>query len=58
MMDCRMERFALSVQALAVLEGWQNLDRLPRLVLGKPQIVKALQIQPKLRAGAEEVTKT
>src|SRR5689334_21227240 len=44
------------VHALAVLQGWQDLDRFPRLPLGNPQLVKALQIQPKLRARAEEMT--
>src|SRR6266849_8066046 len=55
-------RLTLAVKASvvslsALLEGWQNLDRSPRLLFGKPQFVKTLQIQPKLGARAKEMTK-
>src|SRR5713226_734841 len=48
---------ASGVSLSALLEGWQNLDRSPRLLFGKPQFVKTLQIQPKLGARAKEMTK-
>jgi hypothetical protein len=55
-------RLTLAVKASglslsALLEGSQNLDRSPRLLFGKPQFVKTLQIQPKLGARAKEMTK-
>jgi len=34
----------------------KTLMDFPHLLLGEPQIIKALRVQPKLRARAEEVT--
>lgn len=48
---------ASGVSLSALLEGWQNPDRSPCLLFGKPQFVKTLQIQPKLGARAKEMTK-
>src|SRR5271166_1276741 len=37
------------------LEGWQGLDGFAGLLLGKPDLVKALQIQPEFRRRAKEM---
>src|SRR5258708_31864444 len=42
---------------LAPFESGKRLDRFSRLFFGEPQIVKTLEIQPKLRTGAEEMSK-
>src|SRR5258707_1150255 len=43
---------------LASFESGKRLDRFSCLLFGEPQIVKALQIQPKLRTGTEEMGET
>jgi hypothetical protein len=41
---------------LAPLQPGKRLDGFPGLLFGKPQVVEALQIEPKLRTGAKEVS--
>ena len=51
----RLEGPALGGQGLAALEGWELFDFPAGFLFGKAQLVEPLQIQPELRAGAEEV---
>ena len=51
----RLEGPALGGQGLAALEGWELFDFPAGFLFGKAQLVELLQIQPELRAGAEEV---
>jgi hypothetical protein len=37
-------------------EGWQGFDRLARLLLRQANFIQALQVQPELRRGAEEMS--
>ena len=37
------------------MEGWELFDFPAGFLFGKGQLVELLQIQPELRAGAEEV---
>ena len=46
---------ALGGQGLAALERWELFDFPAGLALGEAQLVELLQVQPELRAGAEEV---
>ena len=39
-------------------KGWESLDRFADLLFGYAKFVEALEIEPELRAGAEEVGKT
>ena len=48
-------RSRLRVQGFAAFKLRKSSDRFPRFLLSDPQVVKALQIQPKLGARAEEV---
>jgi hypothetical protein len=41
---------------LAPFQSGQRLNGLSSLLLGDPQVVKALEIQPELRAGSEEMS--
>ena len=41
-------------QGLAALEGWEFLDAPAGFLFGEAQLVELLQVQPELRAGAEE----
>src|SRR5271157_6465026 len=40
---------------LRTSEGWQGLDRLARLALRQANFIEALQIQPELQRGPEEM---
>ena len=51
----RLEGPALGGQGLAALEGWELFDFPAGFLFGKAQLVELLQVQPELRAGAEEV---
>ena len=51
----RAEGPGLGGQGLAALEGWELFDFPAGFLFGKAQLVEPLQIQPELRAGAEEV---
>ena len=42
-------------QGLAAMEGWERFDFPAGFLFGEAQLVELLQIQPELRAGAEEV---
>ena len=50
-----LARSGLRVQGFAAFKLRKSFDRFPRFLLSDPQVVKALQIQPKLGARAEEV---
>ena len=51
----RLEGPALGRQGLAALKRWELFDFPAGFLFGKAQLVELLQIQPELRAGAEEV---
>ncbi len=52
------EWFAGSARAkLGAAEGWQGLDRFPRLPLRQANFIEALQVQPELRRGTEEMSR-
>ena len=42
----------------AALQLRQGFDGFAGFLLGEPQVIEILQIEPKLRAGAEEVSET
>jgi hypothetical protein len=44
------------VEEFAAFQLTQGFDGFAGFLLGKPQVIKILQIEPKLRRGAEEVS--
>ncbi len=46
---------ALREQGLPPMEGWELFDFSAGFLFGEARLVELLQIQPELRAGAEEV---
>ena len=46
---------ALREHGLPAMEGWELVDFPAGFLFGKAQLVELLQVQPELRAGAEEV---
>jgi hypothetical protein len=44
------------VDWLAPFQSGQRLNRFSSFLFGEPQVVKALEIQPELRTGAEEMS--
>ncbi len=46
----------LNVDRIVAFQSWELFDGFPGFLLGKPQVIETLQVEPELRACAKEMS--